>query len=265
MKVGIVGGGKAGTIFLKSLLDIKDVEIVGIMDINPEAPGLKLASQHKIPTFTDLKVFLQSDMDIVLELTGNQSVKDNIMKNKKEKTHVMDSQAAMLASLMSDHQQSLNEKLQQYISHIETLLKHIACNISELNDTAKSIEETSRRIINSVSNSIESIKKTDNIIKIINDITNRIKILGINASIEAARAGEHGSGFKVVADEIGKLTASSKNATSDITAIIENMKSDIGNLSEITRTLDEICKKQIEIAAALEDRNRKMENVLING
>jgi len=34
VKVGIVGAGKAGTLFLKTLLDVKEVEIVGVYDIS---------------------------------------------------------------------------------------------------------------------------------------------------------------------------------------------------------------------------------------
>ena len=69
MKVGIVGAGNAGKLFLKTLIDIEtegEVNVVGIMDINPEAPGLAFAKQHKIPTYTDMKLFMKNDMDLIL-------------------------------------------------------------------------------------------------------------------------------------------------------------------------------------------------------
>ncbi|AYO31958.1 hypothetical protein D2962_16365 [Biomaibacter acetigenes] len=262
MKVGIVGGGKAGTVFLKSLLELENVTVVGICDINSDAPGLVLARQHGIPVCTDLESFFSNEMDVLLELTGNQSVREKIKGMMHKKTHLVDSDAAKLVAMLSEHQQSLNARLQNYIDHMQTLLKHLAGNISEINDTVKSIDSTSKKMAESVSNSMESIKRTDQIIKIINDITTRIKILGINASIEAARAGDYGRGFSVVAEEIGKLTASSKNATSEITDIIEKMKTDISSLSQITDTLGDICKKQTEVAGSLNQDNIRMAELL---
>jgi methyl-accepting chemotaxis protein len=263
MKVGIVGAGKAGSVFLESLLEISEIDIVGICDRNSNAPGLKLARENNINTFSDLKSFFKNDMDIVLELTGNEAVRKAIMTLKQEDTHVVDSNAAKMVSLLSEHQRSLNKKLKDYISHIDIFLKNLVKNIEDINETVKFTDETSKKIIESVSNSMDSINKTDKIIKIINDITSRIQILGINASIEAARAGEYGRGFSVVAEEIGKLTSSSKNATSDITEIIQNMKEDINNLSEISQILDTVCKKQTDIASSLTENNQKMEKIII--
>jgi methyl-accepting chemotaxis protein len=247
MRVGIVGAGNAGKLFLKTLIDIEgEIEVVGITDINPDAPGLILAKKRRIPTYTDMKLFMKNDMDLILELTGNTSVKQEILSLKKDNTHLMDSHAAKLTSLLSQHQQKLYEKLEQYIKYIESLMKSMADNISKINETVETIGITSEKIIDSVNRSTESINETDNIVMIINDITSRIKILGINASIEAARAGEHGAGFSVVAEEIGKLTDSSKSATSDITSLIKKIKQDISGVANITEDLDVIYKKQNE-------------------
>ncbi|HHW01565.1 MAG TPA: hypothetical protein GXX35_01890 [Thermoanaerobacterales bacterium] len=234
------------------------------MDVNANAPGLAFAKEHGIPIFTNLEALMQNEMDIVLELTGHDEVLDNIRNIKDEKTHIIDSKAAKLALLLSEHQQTLNEKLKNYISHIETLMKHVGDNISEIYRTVEAINDISRKIINSVSDSLDSIKKTDQIIKLINDITARINILGVNASIESARAGEYGRGFSVVAQEIGKLTSSSKDATANITSIIETMKKHIENISEITGELDVICQQQTQVAVSLEEDNQKMKQIFIH-
>lgn len=262
MKVGIVGGGKAGILFLKTLLDLQEVEVIGVCDKSTEAPAIIYAQEHGIPTYFDLKLFLENDMDVVLELTGIQEVRKAIEQLKKQETHLMDSRAAKLASLLTEHQQELSDKLADYIDHIKELLINVTSNISAINDTVLSIDSTSKSILKSVSSTIESINKTDDIVKIINDITARIRILGINASIEAARAGDTGKGFSVVASEIGNLTTSSKNATSEIKAIIDKMKVGINKLSGIANTLDIICKKQKEVASSLADDNAKMSSII---
>ncbi|NLT94809.1 MAG: hypothetical protein GXW85_04635 [Clostridia bacterium] len=262
MKLGIVGGGKAGTLFLKSLMDISEITVVGLCEKNPNALGVDFARKHNIPVYFDIKQFLEIEMDVVLELTGNETVRDIILQYKKEHTHLMDSYAAKLASLLTEHQQELSNKLADYINHIKQLLMSVTSNISSINETVSSIDDTSKKIISSVSNCMESINKTDQIIQIINDITSRIKILGINASIEAAHAGEAGKGFSVVASEIGNLTSSSTNATSDIKSIIGEMKVDINNLLNIVNILNEICTKQSEVAKSLAADNEKMSNII---
>jgi len=262
LKVGIVGGGKAGTLFLEALLEIPEVNVVGVCDKNTDAPAIIFAKEHGIPTYFDLRLFLENDMDVVLELTGIPEVKDSIEKFKKPETHLMDSNSARLASLLTEHQKELSEKLAAYIEHIKVLLTNVTSNISAINETVLSIDSTSKNILEAVSSAIESINKTDQILKIINEITARIKILGINASIEAARAGELGRGFAVVASEIGNLTTSSKRATTEIETIIDKMKADINQLSGIASTLDIICKKQSEIASSLAEDNAKMSSII---
>jgi len=92
--------------------------------------------------------------------------------------------------------------------------------------------ETSLKIMQQGMDKInESSNEMKNIISIINDISDKINLLSLNAAIEAARAGESGRGFAVVADEISKLA--------DITA------SSIKNIDILIKTNEEEIKKGI--------------------
>ncbi|MFD0712328.1 methyl-accepting chemotaxis protein [Paenibacillus sp. GCM10027626] len=59
--------------------------------------------------------------------------------------------------------------------------------------------------------------------KLIRELAEQSNLLAVNASIEAARAGEHGSGFSVVAAEIRKLSAQTKQSAEDINGLLRSI------------------------------------------
>uniref|UniRef100_A0A7C4TBH1 Methyl-accepting transducer domain-containing protein n=1 Tax=candidate division WOR-3 bacterium TaxID=2052148 RepID=A0A7C4TBH1_UNCW3 len=85
-----------------------------------------------------------------------------------------------------------------------------------------------------VSNTISTIIET------INNISEKINILSLNASIEAARAGEYGRGFSIVADEVKKLADSTQNSATEIDKIIKEMTDSIRIVSESSEAVKKV-------------------------
>ncbi|HEY1405255.1 MAG TPA: methyl-accepting chemotaxis protein [Spirochaetota bacterium] len=116
-------------------------------------------------------------------------------------------------------------QLAHYINDMSRLIARTGEITTIMSHEAKEGENSLRTMKESTDKILESSKDMTNILKIINDISDQINLLSLNAAIEAARAGDAGRGFAVVADEISQLA--------DQTAV--SLK-EIGNLISINNT-----------------------------
>jgi methyl-accepting chemotaxis protein len=107
----------------------------------------------------------------------------------------------------------------------------------------------------------------------IEDITQRVNILGLNAAIEAARAGSLGKGFSVIASEIRKLAETTQTNTKQISDAVSSLLASVkdsesaGRLtSETFRQLDQgirtVLASYQDIAASMEVLGREKDAIL---
>lgn len=143
---------------------------------------------------------------------------------------------------------------------------------SVINDTLSSTREISEKATEggfflkemefNVGSIMESSSEMTNIVSIINDISDKINLLSLNAAIEAARAGVAGRGFAVVADEISKLADRTANSIKDIEKLIHRNETEtVSYLAIIKNTVEAIGV----IIEGVNSINAKIDNAVSHG
>lgn len=88
----------------------------------------------------------------------------------------------------------------------------------------RKVQESSGRTAGAFEALQKSLGKIDQILALIDDVTNRTNLLSLNAAIIAAQAGMNDFGFSVIADEVRQLADRTRTATKEIAEIIRGVQ-----------------------------------------
>ena len=88
VKIAIAGLGCVGSLFLKKMTEQKGkrTRIVGLVEVRPDAPGVKIAEKENIKIYPEIQdlVRLGDSVDVIFDLTGSMEARKALRSGMAE-------------------------------------------------------------------------------------------------------------------------------------------------------------------------------------
>ena len=113
-KVAILGAGRGGRALLDLLHHIPSLEIAGIADRNPDAPGLERARELQISVTTNVPDLISNHgVNLILDVTGDPDMETYLYAHKPPLANILSGSASRLLWKLIQHEAKLEAELLQ--------------------------------------------------------------------------------------------------------------------------------------------------------
>ena len=167
----------------------------------------------------------------------NDTTKDDAVKRENlaviENERVLQQKQEETLLNLSDISDSIGKSADVMIGANQETVENLEQTLEQFSDISMQVQkiaESGRTFFNQFSQLNTEIVSIEKFIVAIQSIAMNTQLLAFNASIEAAHAGQAGKGFRVIANEIKKLSSSTDDMSRKISETINRLRSDIDRL-----------------------------------
>lgn len=238
--------GLLGT-FRSAALRINDATEV----MSSQAKAIEDARNARLKMADDFELAIKSVVDCLaaastqLQATAG-SLEESASRTNDRSIAAVQASEATSASMMTvaSATEEISVTAQEIDRQVQETLKVTDQATRASNQTGKLIEEL--RL---------SSDRISSVVRLISEVADQSRLLGLNATLEAARVGAMGRGFAVVATEVKQLATQTAGATRDIGeqvhAIQQATRSVVMAMSEIDSTIQHLQDVSGAVAAAV--------------
>lgn len=214
-------------------------------------------------TCTDVAITLQETSEALS--SGSSLFSDNAQTQAAsieeitstiEEVSAASESSAELAIDQSDRIEGLVQNLKKMYDLVSQSREQLSNAISLKESFDSRIKETIDEVgkcLNAMNNATEGSRKVTEAVSLINDVSDQINLLSLNAAIEAARAGDQGRGFAVVADEINKLAEKTQVNAKEITGLVEKTEHELFLTGQALINVNSSSEEVLKIASSFGD------------
>ena len=257
----IVGAGKGGTAILKILKESEVLKVKVVIDRNLDASGMVLARTEGISTGQDWQPYLTENIDIIIDVTGDDRVFQAIWEEKNKKTVLIPGSVAFLFSKLLAEKEDLIKK-HQHESYQQELI------FNATNDGMVVIDNNGAVILfNRRAEEMMGVKREKAIGKTVREVIpqSRLPLILETRRIETNQEMLLENGRKIITtripliEENGRLIGAFA-VFKDITEVV-NLAEEITDLKEIQTMLQAIIHSSDDAISVVDENGR---GILIN-
>lgn len=257
----IIGAGTGGMSILQILLKAKGFRIIGVVDHNKGAKGIKLAIKHGIKVAEDWATFLEESPDIIFEVTGKDELFQAVSTRKKKDTVLVNGRVAfILANLIQEKEELIKKSKEEAYQH------ELVFNATDNGMVV--IDQTEHLVLyNKAAESMVEVKKEEAIGKHIKDVipASRLPEILKTGKVESNRRSYLHNGLEIIATRM-PITNDKGNILGalavfkDVTEFT-NLAEEITNLKHVQNMLEAIIQSSDDAISVVDEKGN---GILIN-
>ncbi|MFX3625147.1 MAG: sigma 54-interacting transcriptional regulator [Ectobacillus sp.] len=259
-KVLIIGAGQGGSALLRLLHKSSILEVIAIVDIDENAPGIQIAVDFHIPVYKNWEE-IGREADVIFDTTGDEKIYEKLIEKVEHKSIVIPGAIAKIVANLVHEKNTLISRLKEQTYERDLIL-------DSTHDGMIVVDQSGRiAFFNKSAEKIIGYKKEEVIGKYILEVIPKSKLPRVlrTKATEVHQEIELENGKKAISTRIPILSETGEvrgafAVFTDITEIV-SLAEEVTNLKEIQTLLEAIIQSSEEAISVVDEKGR---GILIN-